>query len=79
MLVISKTTKDAIVNTWDSIASDAYEMCEDDNEIAIELCIDASRLAMNGYADAQAEISALCSQHGFGAVREALSKNIQLL
>lgn len=79
MLVISKSTKDAIIDTWYSIASDAYEICEGDNEIAIELCIDASRLTMNGFADADKEISELCKEHDFGVVRAALSKTIQLL
>jgi hypothetical protein len=79
MLAISKTTQSAIISTWDSIASDAYDLCEGDNEIAVELTIDASRLAMNGYVDAQAEISELCKAHGFGVVRAALSKTIQLL
>ena len=61
------------------IAGDAYEMCEGDNEIAVELVIDASRLEMAGYPDAGKEISALCKAHGFGVVRAALSKTIQLL
>jgi len=54
-------------------------MCDGDNEIAVELVIDASRLEMAGYPDAGKEISALCKAHGFGVVRAALSKTIQLL
>lgn len=79
MLAITEQTRRAIVNTWDSISGDAYDMCEGDNEIAVELVIDASRLEMEGYAEAGAEISALCKAHGFGVVRAALSKTIQLL
>lgn len=79
MLAITEQTRRAIVNTWDSIAGDAYEMCEGDNEIAVELVIDASRLEMAGYPDAGKEISELCKAHGFGVVRAALSKRIQLL
>lgn len=79
MLAITEDTRRAIVNTWGSIAEDAYEMCDDDNEIAIELVIDASRLKTAGYPEAGKEISNLCMEHGFGVVRAALSKRIQLL
>lgn len=79
MLAITEQTRRAILNTWDSIAADAYDVCEGDNEIAVELVIDASRLEIAGYAEAGAEISALCKAHGFGVVRAALSKTIQLL
>jgi hypothetical protein len=79
MFDISKETENAILYTWDSIAADAYEICEGDNEIAVELVLDANRLTMNGYAEADAEISALCATHGFGTVREQLSKKICLL
>jgi hypothetical protein len=79
MIYISKDTQFAILSTWDSIADDAYELCEGDNEIAVELVLDANRLTMNGYAEADAEISALCAAHGFGTVREQLSKKMRLL
>jgi len=79
MLAITEQTRRAILSTWDDIASDAYDMCDGDNEIAVELVIDASRLEMAGYPDAGKEISALCKAHGFGVVRAALSKTIQLL
>jgi hypothetical protein len=76
---ITDSTRFAILVTWDSIASDAYELCEGDNEIAMELVLDANRLTSNGYEEADLEISTLCAQHGFGAVRETLAKKIQLL
>jgi len=79
MFDITKETQNAIFATWDSISADAYEICEGDNEIAVELVLDANRLTMNGYAEADAEISALCATHGFGTVREQLSKKICLL
>lgn len=40
-------TKD-IYRTWAAVASDAYEMVDDDNEVAIEFCIDADRLVTFG-------------------------------
>jgi len=79
MFDITKATQQAIYATWDYIAADAYELCEGDNEIAVELVLDASRLAMQGYADADAEIKQLCAEHGFGTVREVLAKKMQLL
>jgi hypothetical protein len=79
MLAVSYETRRAIISTWNGIASDAYEACDDDNEIAIELVIDANRLLSAGYPDADREIRDLCMQYGFGVVCSALSKNIQLL
>lgn len=79
MLTITRATENAIYATWDSIASDAYDMCEDDNSIALELVLDASRLTMNGYAEADMEIKTLCVEHGWAEVCEALAKRIQLL
>jgi len=79
VFAISKSTKDAIIQTWDSIAWDAYEMCENDNDIAIELTVDASRLTMNGFAEADQELKELYKQYGYAVVRDALSKTIQLL
>jgi hypothetical protein len=79
MLAITPDTRQAIVNTWYSIAGDAYDACEGDNEIAVELVLDADRLAFAGYAEANQEIRQLCKQYGFGVVRAALSKHIQLL
>lgn len=79
MLAVTAETRRAIVDTWHSISSDAYDACEGDNEIAVELVIDASRLALAGYADANQEIRQLCKQYGFAVVRAALSNHIQLL
>jgi hypothetical protein len=78
-ITVTDSTRFAILDTWGSIAGDAYEICEGDNEIAMELVLDASRLAMNGFEEADAEIRTLCMEHGFGEVRAALSKKIQLL
>lgn len=79
MITVTESTRNAILNTWDSIADDAYEMCDGDNEIALEFVLDANRLAMNGFDEANNEIKTLCAEHGFGKVRELLSQKIQLL
>lgn len=79
ILTISRATENAIYATWDSIADDAYEICEGDNTVAMELVLDASRLTMNGYAEADMEIKTLCVEHGWAEVCEALAKRIQLL
>jgi hypothetical protein len=76
---ITKETRSAIESTWDAIASDAYDQCDGDNEIAMEFVLDANRLTMHGFEAADAEISALCATHGWANVRETLSKQIQLL
>jgi hypothetical protein len=77
--MITESTRRAILSTWDSIASDAYEICEGDNEIAIELVLDASRMTMNGFPEADEEVRALNAVHGYVTVRAELSKKIQLL
>lgn len=79
MFALSKATEDAIYSTWDSIASDAYEICEGDNEIAMEMVLDANRLTMNGYPAADEELRLLYDAYGFGVVRKQLSNKMQLL
>jgi len=79
MIKVSKSTENAIYATWDSIASDAYDVCDGDNSVAMELVLDASRLAMNGFAEADIEIKTLCFEYGWGTVCEELAKRIQLL
>ena len=58
---------------WNYIASD----CEvDDNECAIELCIDANRLTTCAEApEAEALVSELIKEHGYNKVLKFLSKN----
>lgn len=79
MLTVTLATENAIYATWDYIASDAYDICDGDNSVALELVLDASRLVMNGYAEADAEIKTLCTQHGWDKVFKTLTKRIQLL
>lgn len=79
MIEISRATERAILATWDAIASDAYEICENDNSVALEMVLDANRLTMQGYEASDREMSALFLEHGFGLVCAVLSKRIQLL
>lgn len=76
---IDKDVYNAIVITWSGIAPDAYEMCEDDNYIAMEMTLDADRLALAGFEEEQAELRKLYDEHGYQKVWEHLAKTIQLL
>lgn len=72
----------AIREAWNSIAHDVYDMCEGDNECAMEMTFDADRLQtvqpLHG-AKAQELVRALAVEHGYGKLLTFLSKNIQLL
>lgn len=50
--------KQDIYRTWEAIAPDAYDMCDDNNEIAVEMCIDADRLATYGHPNTGKESQA---------------------
>ena len=67
-----------INNVWQQIASDLFECDPDlDNEGAVESCIDANRLLLNGNnKEADDLVHTLCKEHGYDKV---LSKNIQLV
>jgi hypothetical protein len=75
----SKELLSAIACVWDTIVSDAYEMCEGDNEIALEFVLDASRLTVSGFPQENNEVSDLISAFGYTEVLNALDKKIQLL
>jgi len=79
MITVSKQAKAAIQSTWDSIAHDVYDSCDGDNEIAMELVLDAKRLALWGFEDEQLEVSSLCQTHGYHNVLKALAAQMQLL
>lgn len=79
MINVTNETKQAILSTWNAFEGEAVEMCDGSNEIAMELVLDATRLTANGHVDADQEIEDLCNEHGFDAVRSALSKQIELL
>lgn len=81
-----KVVESAIYATWQYIAADAAEMCDGDNECAIEMCLDADRLTMcvndhykNGAVAAEAILKPLYDKPGFSAVCKYLSKRIPLV
>lgn len=74
-----------IIATWQGIAHDLMAGFEDtgeelDNDAAIECCIDANRLHLNG-GDEEADrlVTRLCTEHGYAAVLKFLSGNFQLV
>ena len=62
---------------WQAIASDAAEFCED-NESAIEMCIDANRLATFANKSSDDEIQQLCKEFGYQTVLRQLSKSLTI-
>jgi hypothetical protein len=63
---------------WNYIAADCYEMCEGDNEIAMEMCIDANRLSTCvDEPVAEALVMSLIKEHGYPKVLKFLSKNFR--
>jgi len=71
--------KRPIRTTWQAIGPDAMEMCED-NEQAMEMCLDADRLLTYGDDEAAHKVYKLeIAQSGWTATLKYLSANIQLL
>lgn len=69
---------------WNAIGYDVEESLqamgeELDNESAIEMCLDANRLLLNGN-DAKAEelLNQLCREYDFGQVVKGLAKRVTL-
>jgi hypothetical protein len=71
-------------NTWNAIGHDVYACAEEcgeslDNEEAVESCIDANRLWLNGDDKAADDlIHELCREHGYHVVLKFLTKHYQL-
>jgi hypothetical protein len=71
-------------NTWDAIGHDVYACAEEcgetlGNEEAVESCIDANRLWLNGNDKAADDlIHELCKEHGYAKVLKFLAKHYQL-
>lgn len=69
----------AIHQVWQDISPDC-EGIGNDNECAIEMCIDADRLVFTaGNQAAQDELTALIQAHDYAAVLESLSSSIFLV
>jgi hypothetical protein len=79
MINVSKETLNAIERCWQQLGGDGYDAADGDNEIAVELVLDANRLTMNGEPEADAEIHTLCMEHGFGHVRSHIAAKLYLL
>jgi hypothetical protein len=68
--------KSPIVTTWNCIASDCDFV--ENNMDALEMCIDANRLATFADASADALIHNLCVEHGYANVLDFLDKHIKI-
>lgn len=75
--MLTKSTLDAINQTWDSFGSDGYDAASNNAE-ALELVIDANRLTMNGFPDADAEVHVRITEMGWGEFIENLNKLVRL-
>jgi hypothetical protein len=71
--------KGPVYMVWDSIGYDAEELCDGDNECAVEMCIDANRLTMFANDAAEQVLRTAVDTHGYKAVLQALSKAIILV
>ena len=75
---LSDVAKRGIETTWEAIASDVGGV--DDNEIAVEICIDANRVSMFAGEAAEKEIKEYMSQFDeyFEALK-AISEQVTLV
>jgi hypothetical protein len=73
-----------VLVVWNAIGWDVEESLqacgeELDNESAIEMCLDANRLLLNGNdQEAETLLNQLCREHGFGQVVRALCQRVTL-
>lgn len=80
----TKQLVEPLLRVWNAIGWDVEESLqamgeEVDNEGAIEMCLDANRLLINGEdAAAEALLDQLCREHGFNRVVQDLSKQVTL-
>ena len=78
MIRFSINLKRAIQAVWNDIAPDAEHYVED-NESAVESCVDADRLAFFGHPSEDAEYKALCRKHGPHNVLKRLCQEVNLV
>lgn len=76
---VANRLEDAIFRTWDQIAPDVFQIFNETGEQltnidALEFCIDADRLLLNG-GDAEANeiVKQLCVEHGYKKVLNFLN------
>lgn len=63
---------------WNTITSDSAEFCED-NESAVEMCIDANRLSMYGCEASEIELRGYIAAHNYRMVLRELCKVVTLI
>jgi len=78
-MMFSKELLSAIENVWAQIESDAYELCDNDNTIALEFVLDAGRLSLYGFDKQLQEARDLFNSFGYDKVMNSLDKKVQLL
>jgi hypothetical protein len=71
--------KPAVYKVWYVIGYDAEELCDGDNECAVEMCIDAGRLSTFADDADECALREAIETHGYTAVLEALSKEVILV
>jgi len=62
---------------WNAIAESASGFCED-NESAVEMCIDANRLSTFASAESEQELTNLVTKFGYKSVLTHLTKQVSL-
>ena len=73
-----------VLVVWNAIGHDVEASLQDmgeelDNEAAIEMCLDANRLLLNGNDQAAEDLlNQLCRDHDFGQVVKGLSQRVVL-
>lgn len=75
--VITPEIEAAVIGVWNAIAPDAAEVVED-NECAVEMCIDANRLSTFGYQNEESAVTKLIAEFGYMVVLKALSKKVRI-
>lgn len=68
----------AVFQTWNNVAADAIGFVES-NEEAMEMVLDANRMSMFGYPDADKQISELLKVYDFSEIIKAMCREFKLL
>lgn len=76
---ISESLLRAICSVWIEIEADAYDMCDGDNQLAIEFVLDAGRLSTFGFAKEHEELSQILNMYGYEKVVIGIDNLVDLL
>ena len=77
-MIFSNQFKKDLWLTWQAIGFDAIDMCED-NDHALEFCIDADRIETFGSKESNEELHRAIQKYGYDKVHKHLSKEFRLL